>query len=352
MKKMLLAIVVLAVVCANGCEKKKVESKQPDLLLAKKLKYMGTEVNLTIAIPDDMTQDKAREAKDAALAVIGEAEQQTSKYIETSDVSKLNKAKGKSVKVGEHTLAVIEMALDVSKKTDGAFDITVEPLVDFWKDMAEMSVEEFEKLTADNDKLLNKKIAAIKKTVGYKNVVFVKYDEVKDGKHGTVTLKNGAKIDLGGIAKGYAVDKAVEALEKAGIKAGFVEAGGDLRVFGDFPSSKGWPVSVRHYAGKNKTMERISLQNKALATSGEYERGFTIDETRYSHIINTTTDWPVMNRCSVSVVAPDCATADALATAISVLGPGKGQEIIRMHYAECDFLVVWPTKGWVEETKK
>jgi thiamine biosynthesis lipoprotein len=135
------------------------------------------------------------------------------------------------------------------------------------------------------------------------------------------------EVDLGGIAKGYAIDAAAEALQAAGASSGLVDIGGDLRLFGS-PSGGGkWRVEVRRPRGVEEAII-LKLDPCAVTTSGDYARWFPVAGKHYSHIVDPCTGWPVPDVPSVTVVAPDATTADALATGLSVMGAAKGVALV------------------------
>jgi len=136
-------------------------------------------------------------------------------------------------------------------------------------------------------------------------------------------------LDLGGIAKGYAVDKAIVVLRKEGIEAALLNAGGDIYCLGGRDKNKKWRVALQHPRKKNSILTVLELEDMACATSGDYQKYIQIDGRRYSHIINPKSGYPCTDvPASVTVLAEDCASADALATSIFVLGPKKGIDLI------------------------
>ena len=142
-------------------------------------------------------------------------------------------------------------------------------------------------------------------------------------------LKNGMEIDLGGIAKGYAVDKAALVLRKSGIKNALIDAGGDIYCIGEKAKGQKWIVGVRDPIEEHRVIEELALQDLAAATSGGYENFLETEGKQYNHIIDPRDGNPVENNLiSVTIIAKDCLTADALATAVSVLGREKGTELI------------------------
>ncbi|MFQ5835694.1 MAG: FAD:protein FMN transferase, partial [bacterium] len=141
--------------------------------------------------------------------------------------------------------------------------------------------------------------------------------------------KKGMQIDLGGIAKGYAVDRAIESLRKNGIRRALVNAGGDLYALGSGPGKEKWQVGIQDPREEDKLLGIIKVKDVGVATSGDYRRYFTIEGRRFSHIVNPKTGQTVQDvPMSVTVIAPDATTADALATGVFVLGPQKGIELI------------------------
>jgi len=250
-----------------------------------------------------------------AYREIENLENTLSYFKKDSDVYLLNNFPGKPIKVKEETFEVLKKAKEISNKTEGAFDITVASLLEIW------GFYEKEKSFYEPDpELINKTLLS----VGEDKIVLNESEK-------TVTLKNNlTKIDLGGIAKGYIVDKVVNILKKEGIKNGLVNLGGDLFCFGEGKDGKGWRIGIQDPDNKEKVVAILKVRDKALATSGQYENFKEIKGKKYGHILDPRTGYPVENEVlSVTVVAEDCLTADALATAIFVLGKEKGISILR-----------------------
>jgi thiamine biosynthesis lipoprotein len=272
--------------------------------------FMGTIIEITC--PD-------KNAINIAFAEIKRIEKILSKFIPDSEVSRLNKI-GK-LKVSPDLLYVLKKAKEFYISSDGGFDITVAPLVDIWKDAIK------------NNKLPSEEqIKKAKKLVGFNNIYI-------DEKNSTVTfLKKGVKIDLGAIAKGYAVDQAIKKIKKLGIKSCLIDAGGDIYCLGD-KYDEPWQIGIQHPRRKGKLIDILKLKNKAVATSGDYEQMFVIENKRYHHIIDPNTGYPAKKGViSVTVIAPYCLNADALATAIFVLGKKKGQNLAN-YYKNTEALI-------------
>jgi len=262
---------------------------------------MGTLVEITV-IPGN--EKAIREAFEALKKV----DLLMSTYKEDSEISILNR-EGKA-QVSEETLEVIEDAIKFSNLTDGAFDITCRPLINLWK-----KAKKEEKLPAEME------IEEAISLVGYQRII-LEGNQIR-------LEKKGMQIDLGGIAKGYAVDKAIEALKKNGIKRALVNAGGDLYALGIDPQGEKWQIGVQDPREEDKIIDIIKVKDKAVATSGDYRRYFTLEGKRFSHIVNPKTGLTVQDvPMSVTIIGPDATTTDALSTGVFVLGPEEGMKLI------------------------
>jgi thiamine biosynthesis lipoprotein len=190
-----------------------------------------------------------------------------------------------------------------SRKTDGAFDITVAPLVELWG------------FFTDEPRLPSpEEVRENLALVGYERVA------LEDGK--LVKLVHGTRIDLGGIAKGYAVGEGIAALETRGITSALIDAGGDIYALGRRGDDL-WKVGIRSPRGE-ELLGYIEVEDLAVMGSGDYERFFMKDGVRYHHILDPSTGYPAMQVTGVTVVYPDPMMADAWATALFVAGPEKG----------------------------
>jgi thiamine biosynthesis lipoprotein len=248
-------------------------------------------------------------------------EELMSSYRPDSDVGRLN-ARGADgpVAVSAETMAVLRRAVEISELTEGAFDVTYAPLRALWRraEKADTPPEEEE---------LQRTLAL----VGHRGLSLGE---------GTASLAaRGIEVDLGGIAKGYGIDRAAEAMMEAGAESGIVDVGADLRLFGRPPERKRWRVEVRRPPGFAERMV-LKVGPCAVTTSGDYARFFSVGEQRVSHIIDPRTGLPVRNVPSVTVVAEDATTADALATAFTVMGPAAAVRLAdELSGVECMLLV-------------
>ena len=165
-----------------------------------------------------------------------------------------------------------------------------------------------------------------------------------------ISLAEGTRLDLGAIAKGFAVDKAVGVLNARGVSAALVNLGGNVGVFGPAPGGGPWSVGIQH-PREDRLIGEVRLTEGAVATSGDYDRFFEVDGHRYGHVIDPRTGWPTQGVYSVTVVAPSAVAADALSTAAFVLGPDKGSALLN-RCRQVDGFFVEPivrTHGVVEQ---
>ncbi|MCA8912899.1 MAG: FAD:protein FMN transferase [Planctomycetes bacterium] len=270
---------------------------------------IGTSYDVVVMAADE---SKAREDLAAAREVVHEAEKHLSEWKADSDISKLNERAGiEPVEVHGDLLKLIKASAEVSKATGGAFDITWLPLGKLWKD------------AAGADKLPSQEeIDAVLKAVDYKHVV-VDGDKVSFDNPDT-------RIGLGAVAKGWIVDAVFLALKKRGYENLIVNIGGDLRTAGEGPDGP-WTFEITDPYAPSMQIGKFDLQDGSVATSGNYLRYLEIEGKRYGHIVDPRTGRPATFDGSVSVFTRDCAMADALATALFVMGPEEGLKWVRQH---------------------
>ena len=276
---------------------------------------MGTFARVIIVAPNSIIAQKA--ASDA-FAAIEKVDDLMSDYKDDSDIGIVNKeAFQRPVQVSESTFEVIQRSIKFSKLTDGAFDITVGPLVALFR-------KEKETLIAPTQE----EIEQAKLKVGYEKLIL-------DEDNRTVRFSVvGMKLDLGGIAKGYGIDKATEAIQEAGALGAMVDVGGDVRCFGTPPESrKYWVIGIQNPNIDDKTNESglvmtLKANNRAITTSGDYQQFVVIEGKKQSHIINRKTGTGAEGLSSVTIITNNATDADALATAVSVMGAEKGIELI------------------------
>jgi len=256
--------------------------------------------------------------KQASAIVFEEAgriEQLLSKYIQTSEISQLNR-RGK-LKVSAETFYIINKAQELWLNTSGAFDITIAPLVDLWG----FTDQNFQVPSAD-------KIQALLRLIGSDKIILHEKDSVVEFKI------PGMKIDLGGIAKGFALDCVVKKLKENNIHSCLINAGGQVYALGD-RFGKNWKIAIRG-ARKVEIAATLELKDKSVSTSGDYQQYFLIGDKRYCHILNPRTGNPAESGISsVTVIANTGLEADALSTAVFVLGKEKAKELTtKFNHAE------------------
>ncbi|MBI5915035.1 MAG: FAD:protein FMN transferase [Bacteroidetes bacterium] len=258
---------------------------------------MGTDFRIVLYHPDSSL---AREAASEAFERVADLENIFSDYDENSEVSRLSDAG--NGEVSDELWEVLEYALDVSARSEGAFDVTVGALTKLWR-----------KAFRQKEFPSERDIEVAKATVGYKGIK-------TNPRTRNVKLKNkGMRLDFGAIAKGYAVDEAMEVLRDYGIYVALVDGGGDLRVGNTPPGQKGWEIEQPDkIVNGEPTYKKAWYVNTAVATSGDTYRYLEHDGKRYSHIIDPRTGMGLTNRRIVTVTAPTCMAADAWATAASV----------------------------------
>jgi thiamine biosynthesis lipoprotein len=266
---------------------------------------MGTEVTVTVVAPSERT---GAAAIDAAMAELRRLDEMMSLYKDASELSRVNLAAGlRPVKVSPEMLEAVEAAARISELTDGAFDVTMGPLVVLWQ----MRLRE--KKTPTEGEL-----ALARSRVGYRNIVI-------DRAASTLFLKKpGMIMDLGGVAKGYAADKAAAVLGKRGIRNGIVAIAGDIRAMGTRPGGLPWRIGVQHPREPGKTLAVLELADKSVSTSGDYERFQIVNRKRYHHIIDPRTGRPSESLISVTVTGGSGALVDPLTTALFIVGVEKG----------------------------
>jgi len=267
---------------------------------------MGTVVEITFVGKDE---GLIRKAALQAFQEIRRIEQFMSPWIESSDVTRINRSAGKDwVKISYETLEVIRKAQEISELSDGRFDITVGPLTQLWRSARERGIPPSAEELKQRLDLVN-----------FKNLMI--------DQEGKVFLKKrGMAIDLGGIAKGYAVDRAFELLRTLGYKNLIVNAGGDLRTGGS-KVDQPWAIGIQDPRSSGKIMAQLSVSDSAIATSGDYEKFFIHRGKRYHHILNPRDGLPAEECQSVTILCQEGRMADALATAVFVLGPEKGYSL-------------------------
>lgn len=264
-------------------------------------RIMGTTCTLA-AVVNPRDTARAEDALRRAESVLRAVEARMSVWLADSEISRLNAASAaEQVPLSRDTVAVLRAARDAADQTGGAFDATIGPLIELWKRAAE------------RDRVPTQAELDEARAASHWDLI-----ELTDA--GAVKRGASARVDLGGIAKGYAIDRAAQALHRAGVAGGLVDLGGDLKCFGEPPDDPHWTVEVKNPFGATR-LNRLRLAGGAVCTSGSYARFTVIEGERYSHIIDPRTGRPADAAPSVTVIARSALSADIWATALSVTGP-------------------------------
>lgn len=296
---------------------------------------MGTWGAVTIVTTDSTA---VADAALASLLAFHRVDSLMSNWTQTSDVAHINRDAGTStVSVHPEVATVVAAALEVARETRGAQDITVEPLVRLWGFLGGKPRVPSQK-----------EIDVVLPRVGYDKVRF-------DARASTIAFKKpDTRIDLGGIAKGYAVDMAAAVLAQHGVTDALVDLTGNMRAAGNGPGHDGWVVGVRDPSGKRAHLLSVRLENQAISTSGNYEQFLESNGKRYGHIIDPRTGWPAEGPLSVTVVSASAMTCDAWDTGLFVLGSAEARRIAKAR-DDISIILVEPASNarfliWIEES--
>jgi len=271
------------------------------MVLTEKRNVMGTSLEMTIVVDDRAVAERAFDAVEAEFKRV---EREMSEWREDSLLSLVNRNAGvRAIEVTDELFKVVGAAVTIGRLTDGAFDISWAVMHGVWD------------FRSGHERLPDKSdIEARLPLIDYRAI------ELNGAARSVYLKRAGMKIGLGGIAKGYTVDRAAELLVGMGIENMIIKAGGDMRVQGRREDGTPWRIGIKH-PRKKGSLATLSLTNISISTSGDYERFFIRDGTLYHHIMDPRTGYPARGCRSVTVLAPDTMTSDALSTALFVLGP-------------------------------
>jgi thiamine biosynthesis lipoprotein len=290
---------------------------------------MGTVVEIVVSGQDT---GQLETAVDEAFAEMARLDRLLSRHYPDSDVTRLSKSL-KGGKVAPETAAVIALGLDVASHSNGAFDMTLGRLKALWG--------------IDQENPTVPEQAAIAEAIEGTGPQALSLDGLN-----LVKQRPQLMVDLGGIAKGYIVDRAVAVLKTRGITSGAVNAGGDMYLLGRHPEHL-WRIGIQHPREPGGILATVEVHDKAVVTSGDYERFFEQDGQRYHHIFDPETGSPARGCQSVTVITDSAALGDALATALFVLGPEKGLELLAQYPGSAGLIVaadgtLHPSQGWAD----
>ncbi len=286
---------------------------------------MDTIMNLTIY------GEGSAEAMTAAREMIRRYENLFSVNIEDSDVSKLNRAQGEPVSVAQETYELLERSIKLSEQTKGLFDVSIYPIVKLWgfttEDYRVPSTTEVEKTLRQVD-----------------------YKKIRLGENRTVSLEKGMEIDLGGIAKGYLSQKLMELFRERNVSGAIVSLGGNVQSYGKKPDGSPFTVGITDPSDGNSVYGKIEIGEKAVVCSGTYQRFFEKDGKRYHHIMDRRTGAPAgSDLTSVTVIADRGDEADALATALLVMGKEEAVAFAAEHDGIQLILIDAKNEAWTSE---
>lgn len=297
-------IILLSVLCwlsfASGC------SHRPYYKESRVM--MGTIVEITC-------QDKY--AISAGFEEIKKIEKIADNFDPSSEISRLNQ--DGHIKASHELIEMVRESLKYNSLSDGAFDITINPVVALWKERIRDGQYEKVDVGLPSEEEIKDRL----RLAGSDKI------SINEDESSIAFNEPGMSIDLGAIAKGYAVDKAMARLKERGINSAMVNAGGNIYCLGTKGKRK-WRVGIQHPRKPQNLLFTLELENQAAATSGDYQQYFIVDGKRYSHIIDPKTGYPVNNKViSVTITAPTAAQADGLSTALFVLGKEKGEALAK-----------------------
>ncbi|MCI8364569.1 MAG: FAD:protein FMN transferase [Eubacterium sp.] len=315
-----MVLVCLILMTGTGCGSTSVMGKETAEIFA-----MDTIMDLTVY------GESASELLNEARQLVQKYEGLFSVNTRTSDVARLNQAAGKAEQVSPETYELIQKSIEISKETEGLFDISIYPLVRAWG----FTKEEYRVPEPEELGRLLKKVDASKIQLEPDN---------------RVMLPKGMEIDLGGIAKGYLSQKLMELFRKGGAQAAVVSLGGNVQTFGKKPDGTPFTVGITDPADGTSVLGTIRIGDKAVITSGSYQRYFEKDGKVYHHIIDKKTGAPAQSDLmSVTVIGEDGVTADSLATALFVMGKEKAVQYAASHPEIQLVLVDTKAQVWTSE---
>lgn len=316
----LLWILIACISCASspkGTQLTRFEYERPE---------MGLPFRIVLYAPDKPAADAAAGAAFKRIEALNGI---MSDYDTDSELSQLSRTsgQGKEVHVSDDLWFVLKRSQELAERSHGAFDVTVGPCVNLWR-----------KARRENKLPDPVRLTEARKAVGYQHV------RLHADRQTVELLAPDMRLDLGGIAKGYAVDEALKVLGQLGIRSALVAGGGDIAVSGSPPGKKGWRIELAPLDATNAPPAQfVLLSHAGLATSGDLFQRLEIDGRRYSHIVDPRTCLGLTDHSLVTVIASDCMTADSLTKVASVLGPENGLRFIENTHAAATRIVRQPT---------
>jgi thiamine biosynthesis lipoprotein len=295
----------LALVCLAACD-------APEHPFRRETTSMDTYLSVTI-YDAEIEEMSAHDQSGYAFQEIAFVESIATDYSDLSEIGRINLAAGlDSIGVSDEIRSMVLESISFSETSEGAFDVTVGPLVHQWNFLSESPVVP-----------PNEVIGGLLPLVGYRMI--------STSSERIFLRKKGMRLDLGGIAKGFAVDRAIDRLRKNGVRNFIIDLGGNLGIYWEGTSlrdSTRATIFIRHPRREGEFFGHFDVGTSGVATSGDYQRYFMVDGIRYHHLLDPRTGMPARDLVSVTVIAPNARTADALSTTVFVLGRERGMELI------------------------
>jgi len=281
---------------------------------------MGSRFQITLVDNDSISAERNI---DKAIAEITRIENLISEWRPETQISQVNQNAGiKPIKVDKEVFDLTKKGLYFSKLTDGAFDISIVAMDKIWK--FDDSMNELPSEQAIKESVRN---------VGYQNIIL-------DSTNSTIFLKNpGMKIGFGSIGKGYTADKTRDLMKSMGVKAGIIDASGDISTWGNQPDGKPWAIGINNPFNDHKMAAILYFKENAVTTSGSYEKYAEIHGKRYSHIMNPKTGYPSTGLTSVTITGPNATMANGFSTSVMVLGEKDGLKLLKL-FPEYHYLLI------------
>ena len=282
----------------------------PDQLFYESRPAMGTSFEIYLYSPN---RERASELFEDAFGEIERVEMALSNYRSSSELSRINASAANTPLVTDpEVFALLSRALDYSQRTDGAFDVTVGKLMKAWGFFRGAG-----RYPSDEE------LARAREQTGWQSV------RLDNRTRAIYFLKRGIELDLGGIGKGYAIDRVAALLREGGVKAALISSGSSsIYAIGAPPGKAGWFVRVPDPLDRAHSVSIISLKDQSLSTSGNYEKFFRLNGRTYCHIIDPRTGRPVEGTLQTTVIAPEATDSDALSTAVFVMGPQLSAKLL------------------------
>ncbi|MDV3750316.1 thiamine biosynthesis protein ApbE [Elizabethkingia anophelis] len=281
---------------------------------------MGSRFQITLVDKDSISAERNI---DKAVAEITRIENLISEWRPETQISQVNQNAGiKPIKVDREVFDLTKKGLYFSKLTDGAFDISIVAMDKIWK--FDDSMDELPSEQAIKESVRN---------VGYRNIIL-------DSTNSTIFLRNpGMKIGFGSIGKGYAADKTRDLMKSMGVKAGIIDASGDISTWGTQPDGKPWAIGINNPFNDHKMAAILYFKENSVTTSGSYEKYVEIHGKRYSHIMNPKTGYPSTGLTSVTITGPNATMANGFSTSVMVLGEKEGLKLLKQ-FPEYHYLLI------------